>query len=701
MSFHDASEYPHHASTPSRPGSAASNRSRRSSFDASNYPCGVLKAVLQSSLEARQFYADLIDSEPTFLRELDLTLDWSTTYSDLKHVRDAVLKVPQILKLRLDCRNHNGPTTDIVNRSKRGNLLVQIMMQHRHLVLIDFVGSDGFFSKSTNSAFEDTNSLAGAMGDGAMSVSAPSSRRSSLASEMSISSSTGTGISKVSSAFSALSLGALAGGGRVTQEFLKTHLREVHIDGKFDPKAHAGKLKSLLERSPKLFALTLTCKDLDFACAVYTIRELVSTYPIFRYLDLSSPQFSAVFDRLDPTSAFAKAPQREDLRPNLGLDNSLVVIERFGSDLETLLIDDSFSNEHVQLLERVTSERRKLKLLDMRIGFAMISNSVITEVGQQSLEIILRRPPQPVGPPVAEGGSSDGGVVTSMLMHGQLQQQQQNTGVGFLQVPGFDQPQRTLSPLSSPSSSPRLSSNSQLPGGGGVSPSAQMQPPTELMFAISRDRLDWFPFLGTVLDRTSAIRVDFSLNKWLPLLDQSILLPNPRALAQPLGGSTEEQLRRKSVAQQQLSNLMASCLPSAILTADQINPSDPPPQTYPIRSIEFRGTGGALQAPAIKSLTRLLSLAPHLEILSMADFDIESTTDWEGVLGSIELKELKQISLHETNVDGHLLALFMNRVPVGSSLKVMDLTTTDLKGQDVEGLRRAIDERILGCHLVI
>ncbi|KAG0279343.1 hypothetical protein BGZ95_001531 [Linnemannia exigua] len=660
MSFHDPSEYPRPMSTPLRPGSAASNRSRRSScsFDASNCPEGVLKAVLQSSLEAKQFYADLIDSEPTFLRELDLTLDWSTTYSDLKHMRDAVLKVPQILKLRLDCGNHNGPTTDIVNRGKRGNPLVQIMMQHRHLVLIDFVGSDGLFSKSSHSAFEDTSSLGGARRDGAMSVSVPSSRRGSLASEMSISTSTATGVSLVSSAFSTLTMGAL--GGSSAHETPTTHLREVHIDGNFDPKAHASKLKLLLDRSPKLFALTLNCKDLDFACTVYTIRELVSTYPMFRYLDLSSPQFSAVFDRLDPTSAFAKAPMREDLKPSLGLDNSLVVIERFGSDLETLLIDDSFSNEHIELLERVTNERRKLKLLDMRIGFAMISNSAITAAGQRSLEVILRRPPQP--------------------------------------VPGFEQQQLSMSPTGSPLSSPRLSPSSQFPGGVPV----EMQPPTELMFAISRDRLDWFPFLGKVLDRTSAIRVDFhSLNKWLPLLDQSILLPNPNALMQPLGGSTDAQLRRKSVAQQQLSSLMASSNPGAILTTDQINPHDPPPQTYPIRSIELRGTGGFLQAPAVRSLTRLLSLAPHLEILSMADFEIESTAEWEGVLGSIALQDLKQISLHETNVDGHQLALFMNRVPVGSTLKTMDLTKTDLKGQDVEDLRQAINERIPGCRLII
>ncbi|KAG0207681.1 hypothetical protein BGX33_006686 [Mortierella sp. NVP41] len=465
----------------------------------------------------------------------------------------------------------------------------------------------------------------------------------------------------VSSALSTLTLGSF--GGPSAHEPATTHLREVHIDGTFDPKAHAGRFKALLELSPKLFALTLTCKDLDFACTVYTIRELVATYPMFRYLDLSSSQFSASFDRLDPSSAFAKAPMREELKTNLGLDNSLVVIERFGADLETLVIDDNFSNEHIHLLERVTSERRKLKLLDMRIGFAMISNSAITEAGQKSLAAILKRPPQPVGPGDAGSGGDGGGVVTSMLMHAQ---QQQQTGGGFLQVPGFDRLQQTLSPLSPPSSSPKLSPLQQLPGSTLTGGMVQMQQPTELMFAISRDRLDWFPFLGNVLDRTSAIRVDFhSLNKWLPLLDQSVLLPNPNALSQPLGGSVDEQLRRKSMQQQQLSSLMASTSPNAILTTDQINPSDPPPDvSYP---------------------------APHLEILSMADFDIESTAgvglDWT--------------ERAEEDIDGHQLALFMNRVPIGSALKTMDLTKTDLKGQDIEGLRRAIDERILGCRLVI
>ncbi|KAF9144780.1 hypothetical protein BG015_012104 [Linnemannia schmuckeri] len=185
----------------------------------------------------------------------------------------------------------------------------------------------------------------------------------------------------VSSTISTLTLGALGEGGGAIQELPTTHLREVHIDGNFDPKAHVGKLKSLLERSPTSFALTLTYKDFNFTCAVYTVRELVSTYTMFRYLDLSSPQFSAVFNRMDLTSASAKAPQKEDLKPNLSLDNSLVVSERFGTDLETLLIDDSFANVHVQLLERVTSERRKLKLLDMRNGFAMVSKSAITEAG--------------------------------------------------------------------------------------------------------------------------------------------------------------------------------------------------------------------------------------------------------------------------------------------------------------------------------
>lgn len=35
----------------------------------------------------------------------------------------------------------------------------------------------------------------------------------------------------------------------------------------------------MLEHSPRLMALTLKCKDLDFVWTVYSIRELVTKFP--------------------------------------------------------------------------------------------------------------------------------------------------------------------------------------------------------------------------------------------------------------------------------------------------------------------------------------------------------------------------------------------------------------------------------------
>lgn len=77
---------------------------------------GSVKAILDSPTRAKQFYDSLASAQ---IQQLDLTLDWNTTYSDLKLVRDTLLRLP-IVKLRLDYRSHSGPASNIVNRGKRG-----------------------------------------------------------------------------------------------------------------------------------------------------------------------------------------------------------------------------------------------------------------------------------------------------------------------------------------------------------------------------------------------------------------------------------------------------------------------------------------------------------------------------------------------------------------------------------------------------
>ncbi|KAG0341176.1 hypothetical protein BG000_010007 [Podila horticola] len=487
---------------------------------------GSVKAILDSPIHAKQFYDSLASAQ---IQQLDLTLNWNTTYSDLKLVRDTLLRLPMV-KLRLDYRSHSGPTSDIVNRGKRGRPMAQLMIQHPHLVLVDFVGADGFFSRSTQDCF------------------AP----------VPITSLTGSNL------FSPLSPNPLA----------TSQICEVHIDGTFDYKVHQGRIKTMLEYCPQLMALTLRCKDLDFVWTVYTLRELVATFPQFRFLDLASPQFSAGFDRHDPWSAFGKPHQHEEVK--LAADNNLTVIERFGPDLETLLVDDSFSNEHIALLELVTRDHCKLKLLEMQIGFALITNSSITDLGQDCLTMILRR-----------------------------------------------------------------------------------QPACELMFAMSHDRLDWFPFLGGVYDKTSAIRIDFHcVNKWLPMLEQHIPQPSPSSL--------DEDQR----------------------------------PAYGILVLEFRGAGGVLKPATVQSLMRILSLAPKLQILGITNIEMDRT-DWDQVLEVVSLDDLRELSLEETNLNGHHAALLMNRIEVGDPLKVLTLGKTALKPQDVEGLRMAMQERIPHCRVVI
>ncbi|KAG0053194.1 hypothetical protein BGZ83_001505 [Gryganskiella cystojenkinii] len=659
MPFHEEQEYPH-LRTSSSSSSIHSASSHKCSIDPASCPGGVLTFVLNSAAQAKEFYDDLVLSDQSYFRELDITLNWPTTYHDLKNLRDAILRVPQILKLRLDCRNQHGPAMDLVNRGKRANPLVQIMMQHRHLVLVDFVGVEGFFSRSSLDSFEPPKE---------------------------------TSILTMVSSYKAKKKDRTEIEETTT---LQTHLREVHIDGNFDPAAHTDRIKTLLAHSPNMTALTLSCKDQDFCSTVYTIRDLVATSPSqfsrFRYLDLSTPLFTAVFDRHEPNSAFAKSPQREDwIKP--GSDISLTVIERFGQDLETVLIDDSFGDEHVVALERTTRERRKLKLLEMRIGFALIANSALTDVGQKCLLAMLRRQPQPVDP-------------GDFLLQQQQQQLQMLQSQVSLQAPG-----RLLVPgMASPENGERARS-------------VRMQLPTELMFAISNDRLDWFPFLGAVLDRTSAIRVEFhSMNKWIPLLDQTIMLPDPASTPQrllqqqilPHDPNTVNSLNSEmtnltvghNTSQANSNNNVAS--PLSVRFLDQ----PPPVQTYPIRALEIEGTGSDLNSGTISSLIRLLLLCPRVEILILSSFKIESPSDWAAILAAISVTDLKELSFADTNLPASLLVGgistsgthvrgFLERfTPLETQpLKILNLAKIALNHQEAEAIRKLVQARIPGCKL--
>ncbi|KAI8358927.1 hypothetical protein B0O80DRAFT_484969 [Mortierella sp. GBAus27b] len=79
---------------------------------------------LRSKTQADNLYQALERARSVF--ELDITLDWDTTQSDFKKLRDT-LCISSIGALRIDLKRQGGPTSDILNRNKRHDPILDIM----------------------------------------------------------------------------------------------------------------------------------------------------------------------------------------------------------------------------------------------------------------------------------------------------------------------------------------------------------------------------------------------------------------------------------------------------------------------------------------------------------------------------------------------------------------------------------------------
>lgn len=55
----------------------------------------------------------------------------------------------------------------------------------------------------------------------------------------------------------------------------RINLSEIHLDTKFDPKAHTQKMKNLLHRCSKLEILGLWCSDAHFGDTVDTVKNVI------------------------------------------------------------------------------------------------------------------------------------------------------------------------------------------------------------------------------------------------------------------------------------------------------------------------------------------------------------------------------------------------------------------------------------------
>ncbi|KAI8358990.1 hypothetical protein B0O80DRAFT_485021 [Mortierella sp. GBAus27b] len=111
-----------------------------------NEEIGRVQVHLMSKLQAEQFYQALERARSVY--ELDIDLDWETTQNDFKKLRDAVLK-SNIGALKIDLRHQDGPTSDILNRSKRHDPIFDIM-RHPPIRSIEILGApEDFVERSS------------------------------------------------------------------------------------------------------------------------------------------------------------------------------------------------------------------------------------------------------------------------------------------------------------------------------------------------------------------------------------------------------------------------------------------------------------------------------------------------------------------------------------------------------------------------
>jgi hypothetical protein len=84
-------------------------------------------------------------------------LDQKWTYRDLKHLKDTIFGMKRLRRLKFNLANHDGPTSDILYRGKRGHVLAEILSSGT-LQAASFRQVESFFTKlSTFAALDRIN----------------------------------------------------------------------------------------------------------------------------------------------------------------------------------------------------------------------------------------------------------------------------------------------------------------------------------------------------------------------------------------------------------------------------------------------------------------------------------------------------------------------------------------------------------------
>ncbi|KAG0055697.1 hypothetical protein BGZ83_007704 [Gryganskiella cystojenkinii] len=169
------------------------------------------------------------------------------------------------------------------------------------------------------------------------------------------------------------------------RELKPTSLQEIHLDSLFDPKAHVEKLIILIKQSPLLKTLSLTCAKAGFCETIELVKEIITSHTYFQYLNVSCPVIRATFDRAEPGSCLL-----DPVAPPSSATETMV-LSRYWRDLEAIIFDDSYKNEHVALTARLLHEQEtKLKKFIISRNERICAFEDITEAGFTSLTAVAK-----------------------------------------------------------------------------------------------------------------------------------------------------------------------------------------------------------------------------------------------------------------------------------------------------------------------
>ncbi|KAF9170772.1 hypothetical protein BGX21_006425 [Mortierella sp. AD011] len=415
-----------------------------------------------------------------------------------------------------------------------------------------------------------------------------------------------------------------------------TKLQQVHLHALFDMNEHSEKLTVLFQKSPLLKTLSLRCTKFNFCGTVELVKDLIATHKCFQILNLTSHNFKMTLDRAEPGSAL--------LDPVRFVGKHLpcepTVLRCYGACLQTLLIDDDFTDEHIAILDEITQPQRlkdlKLRQIDICVNQDMFSSSKQTYDGRRMLAAILKRL-------YAQSNTQEWPLSSLKGSPGVLSE---NNTMAF----SSSSSSSNLSSPSQPSSFSSLSSPSS-------SQTETLAPvvPLVLTFTIYYHSEVWRPFISEIFPiLTSFYNKSPYLNK----------------------------------------HLMELSLDTASISGSN--------QFAILKSLTFRGSHTPIKDVSIKSLIQVIKLCPLLESLQISTL-IAHNEQWKEILGALDYSRLKVLILDRNNFRSGAIWFPYDVIPKEGNVALQQLNAhpNRMSKAEKQTLLREIEERVPGCNVII